>query len=184
MSRYPDFIERLLLHEDTLREPLPAQPSEFSYPRIIRIREVDDATLLGGQTPLPDAPLALLRGGLFYFHNALEDSHKAVAEDKTDTGAYWHGMVHRREGDFDNARYWMRRAGVHPSFQEALHRASDGSSHMAKQGNWDPYLFIHLCEQFKYGAAEYKNEIVHLQRVEFAVFFDYVWRQCVGKGKG
>jgi hypothetical protein len=180
MSRYPDFIERLLLHEDTLREPLPpSQSDEFSVKCILRIRAADDATLLGGQAPQPGAPLGLLRGGLYYFHNGLQDSHKAFADDAGVTAAYWHGMVHRREGDFENARYWMRRAGEHPAFQEAQGRSSDASPHMARQTNWDPFLFIHLCEQFKYGASEYRNEIAHLQRVEFAVFFDYVWRQCV-----
>ena len=88
-------------------------------------------------------------------------------------------MVHRREGDFENARYWMRRAGEHPAFQEMQHRASDGSPNMVRQPNWDPFLFINLCEQFKYGESGYKRELGHLQREEFAVMFDYVWRRCV-----
>ena len=59
------------------------------------------------------------------------------------------------------------------------HRASDAAPHMGRQSNWDPYLFIHLCEQYKYGEQEYRKEIGHLQKVEFAVMFDYVWRQCM-----
>ena len=50
---------------------------------------------------------------------------------------------------------------------------------MSRQSNWDPFLFINLCEQFKYGETSYKKEIGQLQRVEFAAMFDYVWRQCV-----
>ena len=71
----------------------------------------------------------------------------------------------------------MRRAGEQPVFQEMQGRASDGAPHMGRQANWDPFLFIHLCEQYKYGETEYKKEIGHLQRVEFAVMFDYVWRR-------
>ena len=176
-SLYPDFIQRLLLHEGTLDEPLPTEPTDYAL--VIRIRETDDATILGGADPLPGAPLPLLRAGLFYYHNAIEDSHREAAKGEGDLAAYWHGMVHRREGDFDNARYWMRRAGEQPVFQEMHGRSADGAPNMNRQSNWDPSLFINLCEQYKYGAHEYKKEIGTLQRVEFAVMFDYVWRRCV-----
>ena len=62
-------------------------------------------------------------------------------------------------------------------------RASDAAPHMARQSNWDPSLFIHLCEQYKYGEHEYRKEIGHLQKVEFAAMFDYVWRQCVSTAR-
>ena len=177
MNRYPDFIQRILLHEHTLDEPLPKEPT--NYETVIRLREADDATVFGGQVPPAGAPCALVRAGLFYYHNALEDSHKQAQTLEGDTAAYWHGMVHRREGDFDNARYWMRRAGEQPVFQEMHGRASDAAPNMGRQGSWDPFLFITLCEQYRYGETEYKKEIGYLQRVEFAVMFDYVWRKCV-----
>ncbi len=177
MSRYTDAVQRILLHERTLDEPLPTEPT--SYELVIRLRETDDAAIFGALPPPPDAPMALVRAGLFYYHNALDDSHKEAQKLEGDTAAYWHGMVHRREGDFDNARYWMRRAGEQPVFQEMQGRSSDGAPNMSRQTNWDPFLFINLCEQFKYGEHEYKKEIGHLQRVEFAVMFDYVWRRCV-----
>ncbi len=176
--RYPDFIQRTLLHEGTLDDPLPKEPT--SYERVIRLREADDAAVFGGLALLPGAPAALVRAGLFYFHNALEDSHKQAQSVDGDPAAYWHGMIHRREGDFDNARYWMRRAGEQPGFQE-MH----GPRQRRRPAHGPPAelgpLPVHrtLCEQYRYGEAEYKKEIGHLQRVEFAVMFDYVWRQCV-----
>ena len=176
-QRYPDFVQRILLHERTLDDPLPKEPTDYEL--VIRLRETDDAKIFDAAPTLPDAPVSLVRAGLFYYHNALADSHKEAARDEGDVAAYWHGMVHRREGDFENARYWMRRAGEQPVFQEMHARASDGSPHMARQSNWDPFLFIHLCEQYKYGETEYKKEIGQLQRVEFAAMFDYVWRRCV-----
>ena len=177
MSRYPDYIQRLLLHERTLDEPLPTEPTDYEL--VIRLREADDAKIFGGAEPRAGGPVALVRAALFYYHNALPDSHREAQKDEGDLAAYWHGMVHRREGDFENARYWMRRAGEQPVFQEMQARASDGAPHMGRQANWDPYLFITLCEQYKYGEHEYKKEIGHLQKVEFAAMFDYVWRQCL-----
>ena len=41
MSRYPDFIQRLFVHERTLDEPLPKEPTDYEL--VIRIREADDA---------------------------------------------------------------------------------------------------------------------------------------------
>ena len=179
--RYPDFVQRILLHERTLDHPLPTEPTDYEL--VIRLRETDDAKLFDGAPLLPNAPIGLVRAGLFYYHNALDDSHKQAARDEGDPAAYWHGMVHRREGDFENARYWMRRAGEQPVFQEMHSRASDAAPHMGRQGHWDPFLFINLCEQYKYGETDYKKEIAHLQRVEFEVMFDYVWRQCVAPPK-
>ena len=179
--RYSDFVLRLLLHERTLEEPLPKEPTDYEL--VIRLRETDDGKLFDGALLVPGAPVGLVRAGLFYYHNALEDSHQQAARDEGDTAAYWHGMVHRREGDFENARYWMRRAGEQPGFREMQSRSGDGSPHMARQPNWDPFLFTHLCEQYKYGETEYRREIGNLQKVEFAVMFDYVWRQCVAATK-
>ena len=181
VNRYSDFVQRLLLHERTLDDPLPKEPTDYEL--VIRLRETDDARLFGPVALQPAAPVGLVRAGLFYYHNALDDSHKQAALDEGDLAAYWHGMVHRREGDFENARYWMRRAGEQPVFQEMQGRASDGAPHMGRQSNWDPFLFIHLCEQYRYGETDYKKEIGHLQRTEFAVMFDYVWRRCVAPPK-
>jgi hypothetical protein len=50
---------------------------------------------------------------------------------------------------------------------------------MARQSNWDPYLFTGECEKAKFG-AENVAELLALQRVEFDAAFDYTWRQAVG----
>ncbi len=178
MKSYSDFVERLLVHEETLALPLPREPG--SYERIIQLREATEEALLGGRPVKDPALVPLLRAALFYFHNALPDSHALLNTASGDLAAYWHGMVHRREGDFENARHWMRRAGTQPTFAEMHARACDGSPHMARQTGWDPFLFIHLCEQFRFGAEEFRTEIGALQRAEFDVMFSYLWRHAAG----
>ena len=58
----------------------------------------------------------------------------------------------------------MRRAGELPVFLEMQARSGDAAPHMTRQAAWDPFLFINLCEQFKYGETAYLKEIIHLQR--------------------
>ena len=55
-----------------------------------------------------------LAAGLWLYVDDLERSH-AISQGITDaTGSYWHGIMHRREGDFSNSHYWLRQTRSHP----------------------------------------------------------------------
>jgi hypothetical protein len=177
MPSYPDFIARILRTEKLLEKLTPTEPLDWELSR--QIREADDATLTGGATIASGAHLALVRGALHYAVDALDPAHALFQEDHSDLGSYWHGMLHRREGDFDNARYWFRRAGAQPFF-DSLHRESANlSADMAKQPTWDPYLFTGQYEQARHGAEELVEEMRALQRAEFDVIFAHCWRRAV-----
>jgi hypothetical protein len=55
-----------------------------------------------------------LAAGLWLYGDDLDRSHTVSQGLDDATGAYWHGIMHRREGDFSNSHYWMRRAVAHP----------------------------------------------------------------------
>lgn len=55
-----------------------------------------------------------LAAALWLYADDLDRSHAVSQQIETPTGAYWHGIMHRREGDFQNSLYWMRRAVSHP----------------------------------------------------------------------
>ncbi len=175
MTSYSDFIDRVLLAEGLLGKLLPKDIHDRDLWR--RVKQTDDAAVAG--SPIGDAgAFGLVRGGLLYALDDLDGCHQFFQDTASDLGSYWHGMMHRREGDFDNARYWFRRAGVLAVFDDIHHRAALFSADMAKQLSWDPYLFTGQCEQCRFGAEDEGGELVRLQRVEFEVIFDYSWRRA------
>jgi hypothetical protein len=52
-----------------------------------------------------------LAAALYLIANDLDASHELSQEIHTHTGSYLHGIMHRRERDFSNAKYWFHRAG-------------------------------------------------------------------------
>ena len=177
MKSYPGFIEGIFRADHLLEKLTPSEPLDWDLAR--KTREADDATLLGDRTPVSPSHATLVRGGLLYALDELDRAHTVFQEDRSDLGSYWHGMMHRREGDFDNARYWFRRAGSQPFFAALHGSASEVSADMAKQPGWDPYLFTGQCEQARHGDTDLIPELVKLQRLEFEAIFDYFWQKAV-----
>lgn len=111
------------------------------------------------QTPPTQRELALcFQSGLLLWNDALEPSHTLSQSLPSSTGSYWHGIMHRREPDFGNSKYWFRKVGAHPAFSN-LNRATitllqefgDGysqtfKSHLEVRG-WDPFDFIDRCQK-------------------------------------
>ncbi len=175
MKTYSDLADRILRTEGSLQKLVPTEP--LNYDLLLQLRAADDAAL-SDQRPIGQpAMFTLVRGGLLYALDAIDEAHRIFQDSPGDLGSYWHGMMHRREGDFDNARYWFRRAGELTFFSELHSAASAYSAVMARQSNWDPYLFTGECERARFGETEGLKELALLQRLEFEAIFDYCWRQ-------
>ncbi len=56
-----------------------------------------------------------LVAGVWLYVDEIELSHTACQDIEDESGALWHAIVHRREGDFSNSRYWLARVGRHPA---------------------------------------------------------------------
>ena len=134
-------------------------------------RRADLAAALKGLTPEglvaeghaadADAATALL-AGLWLLSGDLDRSHHWSQSLETPDGSYWHGIMHRREGDFGNAKYWFRRAGRHPihgPLAEAArtilveagpHAAGTLGPDLARLGEmsaWDAAAFVDAVER-------------------------------------
>ena len=56
----------------------------------------------------------MLAAGIWLYVDDLEAAHQLVQYDSSPTASWWHAVVHRREGDFGNSRYWYRQSEGHP----------------------------------------------------------------------
>ena len=176
MNEYSPLVNELLAEEELLLRLVPTEPGHPDMLR--RIRTATEAELTGGAVMADATYPRLIRAGLLYAYDAIDESHRIVQEIGTDQGSYWHGMMHRREGDFENARYWFRRTGRLGVFGEMHARTAGVSPLMGRQEDWDPYVLVGLCEQARFGGDVNQKELVALQRIEFEVMFDQLWREA------
>lgn len=126
------------------------------------------------------------RAGLWLYHNFLEESHRISQELHTPTGSYWHALMHRREPDFDNSKYWFRRVGAHPVFETLRRDASElaadappAAAFLRTQSAWDPYAFVDLCAASLVGRAPCEDLCRQIQKREWELLFDWCYRQAV-----
>jgi len=142
-----------LLASDHLSPLGPGTPrSEFEQ----TLRAITPQGLLAPR-PVRDARMASAAiAGLWLRADFIDRAHEISQEIETAEGSYWHAIVHRREPDFDNAKYWFRRVGNHPVYAtlapDAKRLAAENptdpfAKELNRPGDWDPCGFVDLCRR-------------------------------------
>jgi len=80
--------------------PLRAVSSESSTPEGVRLKEII------ADSGLPSD--SLVTAMLWLRLGIIEPAHEIVQNGSTPLASYLHGVVHRLEGDYWNAKYWFR----------------------------------------------------------------------------
>lgn len=95
---------------------------------------LDHAALADGRRIRDREMVDCCLAGLWLLHDFLDESHTISQGIETSSGSYWHGIMHRREPDFWNSKYWFRRVGRHPVFPDLLEAARAISDASAPRG--------------------------------------------------
>ena len=143
-----------------------------------------DAALEG---PVVDGDMAVAcRAALFLGSNFLDESHNLSQGLHTVEGSYWHALMHRREPDFANAKYWFRRVGRHPVFeglasaaaQLAASSAEDRPTFLTGQSAWDPFAFVDECEAALGQGSPAEMLCRQIQQREWEILFAYCYQRA------
>ena len=160
-------------------------------------------SLLPGVAPSADRDLIL--AALYLFNDDLDPSHEICQRfDRECIPAnYWHGIIHRREPDFPNAKGWYGRAEswtgllqirdrvqdvlervlLMPEYGEARDTAFRLKQHLDTTGNWDPGYFVDMCADYREKASPDRTEgalLQEIQEAEMVAALDWTYRCAVG----
>lgn len=146
------------------------------------LKAMSDQTISQNRRVRMPHDAASLHAGLWLLFDFMNESHGYSQDTPTPSGSYWHAILHRREPDPSNAKYWFARIGEHPILPELLQDAKElaaGSSlagAIDKMTIWDSAWFVDRC----CGSNDATTEAVLLkiQRREWELLFEYNFKKA------
>lgn len=151
--------------------PLPGLAED---PRCSKTRAAIDALAKENTdlSPLQKSALWLLAG-------ELDRSHTISQSDDSSEGSFWHGIMHRRERDFGNAKYWFRRVRSHAVHHDlAQHIDSHQNNFTSKLPLANlrdpeslPAHLVDLCQHAQNGHPEWIEDLQQICWWEWQLLF-------------
>jgi hypothetical protein len=126
--------------------------------------------------------------GLWLWHDFLHESHELSQKIESPIGSFWHAIMHRREGDFSNAKYWFRRVGNHAAMPALAARvdtliqqlpADKSLFKLTSGGTWNGSAFVDLVEAVHRDEKDSRRAtVIELQRLEWRTLFEATLREA------
>ncbi|MBP1989268.1 hypothetical protein [Paenibacillus eucommiae] len=173
----------------------------LALPFIQMVDSIEPGTKTGaalGAKEKENAGLAF-KAGLFLCNESLDKSHSISQEITSRTGSYLHGLMHRMEGDFSNAKYWFSDGGQHPistqlvtclrnylSLQDLTEVNNDALRSkleaLVSYPAWNAAVFVDAVELQLMDVQHAKADewLRHIQRFEIKLILDYCYEQGCG----
>jgi len=138
------------------------------------LRAFDPLSDLGGTVVDREAALAC-HSGLWLYHDGLDESHTISQDLPSAEGSFWHAIMHRREPDAWNSKYWWRKVGHHPVLTQLVeHAPALGYTYTT------PLDFVDFCEQARDNKTPDEDLARWVQLLEWQLLFDWCYRKAVG----
>jgi hypothetical protein len=139
----------------------------------VELRRFDPRTDLGRDIVDVEAAMAC-QAGLWLYFDYLDESHSISQDLGSAEGSFWHAVMHRREPDASNSKYWWRQVGPHPLLPELAAAArSLGYDYTT------PQEFVDLCERVRGTGSPDEELAKQVQLQEWQLLFDWCWRKAV-----
>jgi len=93
----------------------------------------------------------------------------------TPEGSFWHAIMHRREPDASNSKYWWRMVGSHTLFSLLREQCPAlGYAFTTPEG------FVDFCEHVRGTGSDHERTAQQVQLLEWQLLFDWCYRKAVG----
>jgi hypothetical protein len=112
---------------------------------------------------------------LWLYYDYLDESHTISQEINTREGSYWHAIMHRREPDPSNSKYWWRQVGSHPVLSQLISEAPTLGYDYT-----NPLDFVDFCERVRDTGTTDENLAKQVQLLEWQLLFDHCYRKAIG----
>lgn len=146
--------------------------------------------LFEGHTIADRAMAKAAEAALYLRFDSLDGAHAIINDLDSSTGSLLHGILHRREGDYPNARYWMHQAGNHPIYNYLAQGAGAilakleglNEERLSSQiDEWDAIYYIKLCEQSEEAGGELAAFCGQVQDLEWQILFHFCYQSAIGE---
>ncbi len=108
----------------------------------------------------------MIRAIVLLWHDHLDESHSLSQNVHSADGSFIHAIMHRREPDYGNAKYWFQRVGPHPVLQALS---------LGKPAPWDPFVFVDMVAAVRRQNNPAAEEPLRaLQAAEITALLDHV----------